>query len=107
MNLIVIVSDTLRRDHLGCYGNKNIRTPNLDQFAEECVQFDSCYAASFPTMPMRADLFTGKFTFSYLKWEPLPRDEKVLAQILGKAGYATLGIVDIPFFTRNGYGYYR
>ena len=107
MNLIVIMSDTLRRDHLGCYGNKNIRTPNLDQFAEECVQFDNCHIASFPTMPMRADLFTGKFTFTYLKWEPLPRGEKILAQILGKAGYTTLATVDIPFFTRNGYGYDR
>ncbi len=33
MNFIIIVSDTLRRDHLGCYGNSWIHTPNLDRFA--------------------------------------------------------------------------
>ncbi len=41
MNIIVIVSDTLRRDHLGCYGNPSIRTPNLDYFVQKCVQFDN------------------------------------------------------------------
>ena len=107
MNLIVIISDTLRLDHLGCYGNKSIRTPHLDQFAKECLQFDNCYATSFPTVPMRADLFTGKFTFTYLGWAPLPSDEKILAEILAKAGYTTLAAVDMPFFSRNGYGYDR
>ncbi len=107
MNVMVIVSDTFRQDHLGCYGNKSIHTPHLDQFAEECIQFDNCYATSFPTMPMRADLFTGKFTFSYLGWQPLPSEEKVLAEILAKAGYTTLGCVDTPFFVKNGYGYDR
>jgi len=107
MNIIVIISDTLRQDHVGCYGNKVIRTPNFNQFAQSCVQFDNCYATSFPTMPMRADLFTGKFTFTYLKWGPLPQNEKTLAEILAKAGYATLAVVDTPFLIRNGYGYDR
>lgn len=107
MNIIVIISDTVRRDHLGCYGNKSIRTPNLNRFAETCVQFDNCYVTSFPTMPMRADLFTGKFTFAYLGWKPLPPDEKTLAEILGKVGYTTLAAVDVPFFIRDGYGYDR
>ena len=61
MNIVMIMSDTLRGDHLGCYGNKNIHTPNLDKFAQEkCLQFNNYYAASFPTVPTRADLFTGK-----------------------------------------------
>jgi len=107
MNIIVIVSDTLRKDHLGCYGNSTIKTPNLDRFSQECIQFDNCYATSFPTMPMRADLFTGKFTFTYLGWEALPSDEKILAEILRKANYTTVAAVDTPFFVRNGYGYDR
>jgi len=107
MNIIVIVSDTLRKDHLGCYGNRKIKTPNLDKFAKRCIQFTNAYTGSFPTIPNRADLFTGKFTFSYLGWEPLPREEKTLAEILREAGYTTIGVVDTPFFIREGYGYDR
>ncbi len=107
MNIVVIVSDTLRRDYLGCYRNKTIRTPHLDRFAESCVVFDNAHAASFPTMPMRADLFTGKFTFTYLGWAPLPHDEVILSQVLAGAGYRTMAVVDTPFFVKNGYGYDR
>ena len=107
MNIILIVSDTFRQDHMGCYGNKRVHTPHLDQFAETCVQFDNCYFGSFPTMPMRADLFTGKFTFPYLGWNPLPLHERPLAEILHESSYATLAAVDTPFLVRDGYGYDR
>ena len=52
MNIILIVSDTLRRDHLGCYGGKVVLTPNLDRLAEEAVVFDQFYSGSFqPALP--------------------------------------------------------
>ncbi|RKY86957.1 sulfatase, partial [candidate division KSB1 bacterium] len=60
MNIILIVSDTFRRDHLGCYGNTWISTPNLDKLARDSVVFDRAYAASFPTVPNRYDLLTGR-----------------------------------------------
>jgi arylsulfatase A-like enzyme len=107
MNLVIIISDTLRRDHLGCYGNDWIHTPHLDSFAESCVVFDRAYCASFPTMPMRADLYTGKFTLNYLGWAPLPADEVILPEVLSEAGYATKAVVDTPFYVRKGYGYDR
>ncbi len=108
MNIVMIVSDTLRKDHLGCYGNERIFTPHLDRFARErCVQFDRCYTASFPTMPNRADLLTGKLAFSYLGWAPLPSKEIVLPEILSRSGYTTIAVVDTPFFLRKGYGYDR
>ncbi|RKX99724.1 hypothetical protein DRP77_12780 [Candidatus Poribacteria bacterium] len=107
MNIILIVSDTLRYDHLGCNGNERIYTPHIDRFAERCVVFDRCYAASFPTMPMRADLFTGKWTFTYLGWAPLPREEVILPELLRRNGYLTTAVVDTPFFIRNGYHYDR
>ena len=74
MNVILIVSDTLRADHLGCYGNDWIHTPNLDRLAASSVVFDQHYAGSFPTMPARADFFTGKWTFTYMGWEPFRED---------------------------------
>jgi len=107
MNIILIVSDTLRYDHLGCNGNERIYTPHIDRFAERCVVFDRCYAASFPTMPMRADLLTGKWTFTYLGWAPLPREEVILPELLRRSGYLTTAVVDTPFFIRNGYHYDR
>jgi arylsulfatase A-like enzyme len=107
MNIVLIIADTMRRDHLGCYGNPWIRTPHLDRFAEKAVVFDRCYAASFPTMPNRADLLTGKYSFTYVGWAPLPHAEVTLPQLLSAAGYATMGIVDTPFYVRKGYGYDR
>ena len=61
MNFIVIVSDTLRRDFLGCYGNEWISTPHIDRFAAGAQVFDRAYSLSFPTVPHRRDLFTGRF----------------------------------------------
>ena len=70
MNVIWIVSDTFRRDHLGCYGNNVIRTPSLDALAAKSVRFDRFYAADFPTMPARADHLTGRWTGCFMRWEP-------------------------------------
>ena len=107
MNIILIVSDTLRRDHLSCYGNTRIITPNLQRFADQSLVFDDCYASSFPTVPARADIFTGRYTFTYLDWGPLPADEVTLAECLTKAGYTTFGVADTPFLVRNAYGHDR
>ncbi len=104
MNVIVVVSDTFRRDHLPCYGNDEVITPNLDRFAESALIFEDCYAASFPTVPARADLMTGRYTFAYLPWAPLPQSEETLAQTISDAGYNTAAIADTPFLARRGYG---
>jgi hypothetical protein len=65
--------------------------------------FDRCYPASFPTVPACSDLVTGRYTFTYLPWGPLPQEEITLADCMTKAGYTTTGIADPPpFFFRNG-----
>ena len=107
MNLILIVSDTLRRDHLGCYGNSWISTPNIDRFAAQSMVFDKAYAASFPTVPNRHDVFTGRYTFTHAKWAPLPKDEVILAEELGKVGYTSMMILDTPHIVNNGYNFDR
>jgi arylsulfatase A-like enzyme len=106
-NVVVIVADTFRRDHLGAYGNPFIRTPHLDAFARQSVVFDGHTVASFPTMPARADILTGTFSYTHMGWEPLPRRLMTLPEVLSGAGYLTMGIVDTPFFVRNGFGYDR
>ncbi len=107
MNIIQIVSDTFRRDHLGCYGNDWIHTENLDALAKESVVFDKAYIASFPTIPQRTDLFTGKYTFIRAGWQPLPRDEVVLAQALKESGYTTMLIVDTYHMIRDAHYFDR
>jgi len=107
VNVILIVSDTFRYDNLGCYGNERIKTPNLDSFAKKAVVFDRAYTASFPTVPHRHDLYTGRYTFIYSDWEPLPRNELVLAQMLRQSGCVTQLIADTPHILKNGYHYDR
>jgi arylsulfatase A-like enzyme len=106
-NLLVLVSDTLRRDHLGAYGNTWARTPNLDRLAAESVVFDAHHVGSFPTMPARADLLTGRLSFTFMSWGPLPGSLPTLPEFLSAAGYLTTAVVDTPFFVRNGFGYDR
>ena len=107
MNVIWVVSDSLRRDHLGCYGNQEIHTPSLDALAGRSVRFDRHYIASFPTMPARADYLTGRWTGSFMKWEPLSKDLVVLPEILREKGFNTTAVVDTPFYLRNKMNYDR
>lgn len=107
MNVVLIVSDTFRYDHLGFNRNSDIRTPHLDGFARRCVAFDRCYAASFPTVNMRLDLYTGRWTFTYLTWQPLPEEEVILPQLLRQNGYRTTAVTDVPFMMRHGYNFDR
>ncbi len=106
-NIVFIVTDTFRRDHLGLYGNSWIHTPNLDRFAAQSTVFESHHASSFPTMPARVDFTTGRFGATFMGWEPLPSELPTLAATLSAEGYVTMGIVDTPFFVRDGYGYDR
>ena len=107
MNVIWIVSDTLRRDHLGAYGNTTIHTPTLDALAATSVRFDRHYAAAFPTMCSRADQHSGRWTMSFMGWEPLPNEVETVAEIVGRGGVATAAAVDTPFYMREGMNYDR
>jgi arylsulfatase A-like enzyme len=107
MNVIVVVSDSLRRDHLPCYGNRTVHAPRLAAFARQAVVFEGCRPASFPTVPARADLLTGRHSFVQRDWGPLPQSDATLAGSLAAAGYLTFGVADTPFLLRNGYGYDR
>ena len=106
-NVVVVVADTFRRDHLGAYGNTYIHTPNLDAFARSSVTFDRHTISSFPTMPARADMLTGNFSYTFMGWEPLWESLHTLPGLLSGAGYLTMGIVDTPYFVRNRFGYDR
>lgn len=107
MNVIWIVADSFRKDHVGAYGNPDIRTPSLDALAAESVRFDAHYSAGFPTLPSRADHHTGRWTMSFMGWEPLPAGVTTLAEILAKHGFHTVASVDTPYYLRDGMNYDR
>ncbi len=62
-NVILIMLDSLRRDHVGAYGNDWIETPNIDALASEGVRFMNAYPEALPTIPVRRAMHTGMRTF--------------------------------------------
>ena len=59
-NILFFITDQLRADHLGCYGNRTVRTPAIDSIARRGVAFDRFYVASPVCQPNRATLATGR-----------------------------------------------
>ena len=71
-NVIVVVSDTLRTAYLGCYGNRDIKTPNIDRFATSGAVFTEAYPESLPTIPVRRALHTGRRAFPFTSFRYMP-----------------------------------
>lgn len=63
MRILYIDIDTLRADHLGCYGYHRNTSPNIDKLAAEGVRFDNCYASDAPCLPSRTALWSGRCGF--------------------------------------------
>jgi len=107
MKIVIIISDTLRSDYLGCYGNNWVKTPYLDSLANSSTLFERAYTGSFPTMPMRADLMRGKYCFQSFGWAPLPEKETILQSILRLYGYVNCMITDHTQMLAPGYNYHQ
>ncbi|MGI9860381.1 sulfatase-like hydrolase/transferase [Moorella naiadis] len=107
MNVILVVSDTFRYDNLSCYGPTNVKTPHLDRFANEAYVFDNAYLGSFPTLPNRLDIMSGRFSCIEHEWCPLPADTVTLQQILSASGIVTQIIFDNPHLVSMGFNYER
>jgi arylsulfatase A-like enzyme len=92
-NIIFILADDLGYGDLGCYGQKQIQTPQLDQLAKEGVRFTQCYAGSTVCAPSRCCLMTGRHTgHARVRGNalvPLRPEDVTVAEVLKAAGYAT------------------
>ena len=107
LNVLMIVSDTVRADYLGVNGG-HVHTPNLDALAKSSVQFRNAWAASFPTVPARADYFTGTYAFTDIGWGPMPQELPSVAQLIAESGEVlTAGVVDTPYLVLRGFNYDR
>lgn len=91
-NVLFIISDDLANHAVACYGNKSIRTPNIDRLAKIGVRFENAYANSPMCTPSRACMMTGRYPHAAgvtLLHTPLPDSTYTLAEHLKKAGFAT------------------
>ena len=61
MRILFIDIDTLRPDHMGCYGYSRNTTPNMDRVCQEGMRFDQYYCSDAPCLPSRASLVSGIF----------------------------------------------
>jgi arylsulfatase A-like enzyme len=106
-NVVLIIIDTLRKDHVGAYGNNWIKTPNLDALAKESLRFTRAYPESLPTICARRAIHTGMRTWPFRNWhryegvdvvlwgwQPIPENQRTLAEILKENGYETLFVTD-------------
>ncbi len=107
MNVIMFMTDTYRYDNLSCYLSTKVKTPRLDEFAKQSYVFDNAYLGSFPTIPNRLDIMSGRFSFIDHEWCPLPQDTVTLQQILKESGFATMLICDNPHLLETGFNYDR
>ncbi len=98
-NILLIMADDLGMGDLGCYGQKQLKTPNIDRLAAEGMQFFSAYSGASVCAPSRCSLMTGRHMGHATvrgNWEvypegqaPLGQDEVTVAMMLKEAGYAT------------------
>ena len=95
-NVIFILADDLGYGDLGCYGQKQIQTPNLDRMAAEGMKFTRCYAGSTVCAPSRAALMTGQHTghcrIRGNSTMPLAPEDVTVAEVLKNVGYQTAAI---------------
>ncbi len=115
MNLIFIMVDSLRQDHVSIYnegkeifsGIPACKTPNIDKFAKDCIIFENVYPCGLPTIPVRYELMTGYFSLPYRGWRPLTEYDLTIADILKMEGYISALISDTYHFRAPGMNYHR
>ncbi|MBW1962825.1 MAG: sulfatase [Deltaproteobacteria bacterium] len=107
MNIIMIMSDSFRQDHLGCYGNSWIETPNLDKLASESVLFKNAYCEGLPTLPVRTALFTGNYTLTNRFWQQLTPQDVSMAEILDEYNYLCAMVTDTYHMFKPNMNFHR
>lgn len=99
-NILFILSDQLRADALGCYGNCFVRTPMIDRIASSGTVFENAYTPSPVCVPARCALITGQEpqrTGCFDNGFEMPVDQPTLMSSLTEAGYRTHGVGKMHF----------
>jgi arylsulfatase A-like enzyme len=120
MNVILIILDSLRKDHVGAYGNPGIKTPNLDALANESLRFTQAYPESLPTLPARRAIHTGIRTWPFRNWNPpegetfmpagwqrIPEEQTTLSEFLQGKGFNTVMFSDTQHLFKASMNFQR
>jgi len=104
-NVILITIDTLRADHVGCYGAKTVQTLTLDSLAQDGVVFERAISQVPLTWPSHAVILTGTYPFQNgvqdFTGQPLAPQFKSVAQAFKQSGYSTAAVVSAFVLDRS------
>jgi choline-sulfatase len=104
-SVILITIDTLRADHVGCYGAQTVKTPTLDALARDGVMFERAISQVPLTWPSHAVILTGTYPFQNgvqdFTGQPLAAQFRSVSQAFQKAGYATGAVVSAFVLDRS------
>jgi arylsulfatase A-like enzyme len=109
--IIIVDIDTLRADHLGCYGYQRETSPHIDAFARETVFFEWAFSQAPNTPPSQTSILTGLYPSTHgmiLDDDRVPEEAVTLAEALAGHGYVTAGFHDGGYmreFFRIGQGF--
>jgi arylsulfatase A-like enzyme len=113
-NFLVLIVDTLRADHVSCYGG-SAHTPAIDALAARGLRFRHCYPEAMPTVPARRSILTGRRVWPFRSWHlypglldspgwaPIDDPHETFTTALRRAGYWTAYVTDNPWlgFSRH------
>jgi len=103
-NVVIVVMDTVRQDHLACYGYHRNTTPNLAGLIESSRIYYNAYSTSAWTSPAHASLFTGLFPIAHKTTQEnwtMARGLVTLAEVFSIKGYETFGISENPLVSKR------
>ncbi len=107
-NVVLVTIDTLRADHLGCYGYPRPTSPFIDSLASRGIRFERAISASSHTAPSHASIFTSR----YPSWHGVDRnglrlraDLPTLASVLSESGFATGAVTSVRFLKAVASGF--
>jgi len=103
-NVLIIISDALRRDHLGCYGYSRDTSPDIDLFAKNAVLYKNAFAQAPSTKPSVASIFTSQYPSQHqaiYNNQALDTEYRTLAEVLKDNDYITAGFTENPQIARR------
>ncbi|ULL16556.1 hypothetical protein DVH26_20195 [Paenibacillus sp. H1-7] len=99
-NILIIMADQHRYDCIGAYGNRDIRTPNLDDLSQDGVTYDNSFCSAPFCTPSRYSFLTGLYPHQHLGWSnrsTIPKEIDTFPRLLRQAGYRTQAVGKMHF----------
>jgi arylsulfatase A-like enzyme len=108
MNVLLLIIDSLRPDHVGAYGSPQIQTPNVDALAARGLRFNRAFPEAMVTIPARRSIFTCRRIFPFRNfvpnpelgqspgWLPIDDTERTFTSVLRREGYWVAQVSDNP-----------